>query len=190
MGAYIFGESSSRSRSCSGSRSSGSSPSSSRPVTRCSSPRTRRSWRTSLAHPEILEARAPSPRLRPADLPQPVPATGWAASSRATSGYSVTSTRLDRLRDRLADPADAVADGRGAHDGRRHRHPDRRHHGREAVLEDRLRPERGWRSSWPRRRCSCWGSSSIYVFAVNLHCCPRAASTRPGGPTPVDASIT
>ena len=156
----------------SGSRSSGSSRSSSRPAIRCSPPSTPRSWRTSWPQPGAARSRASSARLRPADLPQPVPDAGWATSSRATSGYSITSKRSIAYEIGSRLPADAAADGHRADDGGPDRHPDRRHHRRQAVLEARLRPERGWRSSWPRRPSSSSGLIAIYVFAVNLALLP------------------
>ena len=125
--------------------------------------------------------------LRPADLPQPVPdLAGRRPPGRPRLLGHVPP--LDRRRDRLADPADAVADGHGA----------RRWPSSSASRSASSPPSGSTRSSTtsstrrrsssPRRRCSCSGSSSIYIFAVNLHVlADRPGRTRSGRPTSVDA---
>ena len=107
-----------------------------------------------MSHPQLLEAERHRLGFDQPIFPNQY--LTWLGSLlQGDLGYSITSQRLDRRRDRLADPADAAADDGRPDDGDRHRHPDRRHHRRAAVFEARLRAELRRRSSWPRRPSSC-----------------------------------
>ncbi len=103
------------------------------------------------ANPEVLARLLANPQILEAErhrlgFDQPIfPNQYLQLAGRRPAGQpgELGHDQADRdLRGRLAHPADAVAhDGRSQH-GRRHRHPDRRPDGREAVFEARLRPER------------------------------------------------